>query len=75
MAKRSDKCILGRQLEELTGEHKARLTWLLETSVQDSGLSIARITVELKRAGFRASAGGVSNHRLKVCNCALGIDE
>lgn len=65
------KCILGRQLDDLDGEHRDKLNALLDKTTENGGLPIKTVAVQLKRIGFRASAGGVSEHRAKVCMCYI----
>lgn len=71
---KAPRCILGRQLDDLDGSYKEKLQTLLNQSLEEGGLPIKMVVLQLKRAGFRASNGGVSEHRSKVCLCNLEGD-
>ena len=65
------KCILGRQLDDLEGAYREKLNDLLTRLPIDGGLPVKAVAIKLKRIGFRASAGGVSEHRAKLCICYI----
>jgi hypothetical protein len=65
------KCIIGLQADQLPDTHRDKYLDLINRSAEDGGLTIARLAIELKRAGFRASQGGLVQHRRNECNCAL----
>lgn len=65
------KCIFGRQLDDLDGEHRAKFADLVNRQTEDGGIAIVKVTQLLKRAGFRASTGGLSIHRAQECTCYI----
>jgi|AntRauMFilla1563_2_1112583.scaffolds.fasta_scaffold01177_6 hypothetical protein len=65
------KCIIGAQAEQLPPDYRKKYEGLINLKSEDGGLSNAKLAVELKRVGFRASQGGLAQHRRNECNCAI----
>jgi len=63
------KCALEKQADPMPEPFRSRYLAILNGTGDYAALPIARVVVELKRIGLKASNGGVSQHRSKVCLC------
>jgi hypothetical protein len=63
------KCALQAQADNMPDSIRARYLQILNGTGNYYGLTIAKVVIELKRVGLKASTGGVSQHRSNLCLC------
>jgi len=67
------ECIIQKQGDRMAEPYRSQYFALLANRYETGGLSHTRLANELKKAGLKASAGGVSNHRNLSCVCGAEL--
>lgn len=64
-----DRCVIGRNLEEIPEQYRAALESLVSTRWIDGGLSDDELSLVLAEAELPGSPSAISRHRRGLCVC------